>query len=639
MRQRPTRPLLAAVRRIAPPQSQVRNRLSALLAGFPGLHALAKRLAGGGGLLDTAAPPGARKHTPSDQHPVLNDPRLLTLERPKAALLTPEELRWTPASESLEPVLEIDQMRQGAASLCFVLPVRDAAIEALELSLQSVLRQTEPGWELLFACRADEFQKVGHWLEIDWRVRRIEVPATATEAQCLIAACEAATTVFVGLLSAGDVADDDLVKAISKKLRDEPELDLVYTDEANRMPDGAIHPFHKPDWSPEHQQSVNLLGRFTAVRKKLLLTLPDPAGRQDAAAEYGLALAAADRARGIGHIDELLYLRGRPDPQAALGGFFPPAALEEARSLLEQQVRTKNSKASVEALAAQGSLRVRWPEPQQPVTLLILTGMYERDVPGRGKICLATHFVQSIIRNSSARNYKILVIDDGFLPDDLRDLLAAHGHSAVSYPKQPSFSFAHKANFATAQVREGIVILLNDDLEVIAPDWIQALASQAARPEIGVAGGKLLFPDGSLQHAGIALGFHGSAGHMFHRASEDGGDYAGFAGIDRNYSAVTGAVMAYRKEVFDRVGGFDLQFATDYNDLDFCLKCVAAGYRVVYTPAARLYHFHNSSFNRSHDKPEERDAFLNKWARVIERDPYFSRHFQRGSNDLPLLGT
>jgi GT2 family glycosyltransferase len=181
------------------------------------------------------------------------------------------------------------------------------------------------------------------------------------------------------------------------------------------------------------------------------------------------------------------------------------------------------------------------------------------------------------------------------------------------------------------------VILLNDDLEVIAPDWIQALASQAARPGVGAVGGKLLFPDGSLQHAGIALGFHGSAGHVFHRAPERS-DYAGFASIDRNYSAVTGAVMAYRKEVFDEVGGFDLRFSTDYNDLDFCLKCIEAGLRVVYTPSAKLYHFHNSSLNRAHDNAEEKEAFLQKWGALVARDPYFNKHFQKDSHDRPLLG-
>lgn len=634
------RPFLAAARRIAPPRSPLRRKInSVLIARFPRLQARLKKMVRGPGMvsvLSTEAPRTARRHLPSKLHPLLAEPRLLTLDRPKAALLVPEH-PGSLSGESLEPVIEMGQMRQTTASVCFVLPLRDDDMAAFDRSLQSILRQTDPSWELLLACSPAESDAASRWLEIDWRVRRVELPGPMTEAQALIACCKQATAVFAGLLSAGDMADDDLVKSIGRKLRERPALDVVYVDEATRLPDDSVgRRFHKPDWSPEHQQSVNMLGRFTAIRKKLLLALPQPISREDPAAEYELALAASAAAAEVGHIDELLYFRGSSEEGVPLGGFFAPHALEEARSALERHVRGNCSDARVQALS-EGSLRVRWPEATMPVTLAILTGMYEKDVPGRGRICLATHFVRSIIEKSSARNYKILVVDDGFVPDDLRALLDEYGHASVTYPKQGSFSFAHKANFASNQVREGIVLLLNDDLEVIEPDWIQALSSQAARTEVGVAGARLLFPDGTLQHAGTALGFHGSAGHMFHKASMEGGDYAGFAGIDRNYSAVTGAVMAYRKSVFDEVGGFDLQFATDYNDLDFCLKCIEAGYRVVYTPAATLYHFHNSSLNRTHDNVKENAAFVKKWSSTIERDPYFSRHFQKASHDHPLL--
>jgi cellulose synthase/poly-beta-1,6-N-acetylglucosamine synthase-like glycosyltransferase len=633
---------MAVARRLLPPQSPIRHKLNALLVEhFPQLHDRLKRRLRGrstASMLDsTPMALTGRMHSPSSLHPVLSDPDLLSLARPKAAYLDPESLHRAPTGELLEPVVEMNQMRQSPASVCFVVPVRNKDVAALERTLQSVLRQTDPCWELLFGCDKDHSSLVSDWLETDWRVRRVEMQDMPTESHWLKAAAREATTVFVGLLSQGDVIDDDLVKRIGDKLRRASELDIVYTDEACRLQDDKVsRPFYKPDWSPEHQQSVNMLGRFTAIRKKMLLSLPEPHGREEAAAEYELALAAAANAASVAHIDDLLYFKSASGAECAPGGFFPREALEEARTALERQVRGECSAAKVEAVADNGSLRVVWPEPSTPITLVILTGMYERDVPGRGKIVLATHFVRSIISNSTSANYKILVVDDGFVPEDLGALLATHGHSSVSYPKQKTFSFADKANFGTAQVREGIVILLNDDLEVIAPDWIQTLASQAARPGVGAVGGKLLFPDGSLQHAGIALGFHGSAGHVFHRAPESG-DYAGFASMDRNYSAVTGAVMAYRKEVFDEVGGFDLRFSTDYNDLDFCLKCIEAGYRVVYTPSAKLYHFHNSSLNRVHDNAEEKKAFLQKWGALVARDPYFSKHFQKDSQDRPLL--
>jgi cellulose synthase/poly-beta-1,6-N-acetylglucosamine synthase-like glycosyltransferase len=263
--------------------------------------------------------------------------------------------------------------------------------------------------------------------------------------------------------------------------------------------------------------------------------------------------------------------------------------------------------------------------------------MYEREIPGRGRIVLATHFVESILARSRGSGYRIVVVDDGHVPEDLRALLARHGHAAHTYPQEGPFSFARKANFATSLVASGIVILLNDDLEVIAPDWIETLAGQAARPGVGAVGCRLLFADGSLQHAGIGLGFHGATGHMHHGAPADGREYGGFASITRNYSAVTGAVMAYRKDVFDAVGGFDERFGIHYNDVDFCLRCIAAGYRIVYTPAATLYHFYNSSLRRVCDSETERAAFLARWGPVVARDPFFSRHFQTEFHGRPLV--
>jgi cellulose synthase/poly-beta-1,6-N-acetylglucosamine synthase-like glycosyltransferase len=578
-------------------------------------------------------------NAPSILHPVLADANLLMLERPEG--LDAEFIRrnTTPGNEALEHVVDLNQMRQSAASICFIVPVQRDDATALEHTVQSVLRQTDPDWELLLCSDEDSADDLGRWLEIDWRVRRFTSSTPLDEARFLKQAAIQATTSFIGLLSQGDVVDDDLVKSLGEKLRAAPTTDMVYTDEARRMPDDRVgQPFYKPDWSPEHQQSVNMLGRFVAIRKSLLLATAEPSGTQPEATEYALNLSLTSKARRIMHIDEPLYIRASTSLSARVGGFFSADGLSEARDALEAHVRTEAEHASVVARPDSGSLHVRWPTPAgTPITLLILTGMQRRELPGQGEVVLATHFVRSIIEKSSALNYKIIVVDDGTVDPELQALLDQHGHSTHTCPKSEPFSFAHKANFATSLVDSGIVLLLNDDLEVVSPDWIQELAGQAARPAVGAVGCRLLFGDGTLQHAGIGLGFNGSAGHMFHHSPADGSEYAGFASIDRNYSAVTGAVMAYRKEVFDSVGGFDEQFRTDYNDLDFCLKCIAKGLRVVYIGSATLYHFHNSSIKRTHDSSPERQAFLARWSRVVKRDPYFSKNFQAQSDELPLV--
>ena len=587
--------------------------------------------------LDTGWTPRA-PHALSDLHPALSSADLATLERPDGLCADYMHKLASPSNDLLEPVLELGQMRQSVTTVCFVLAIdgRDAA--RLDRTLQSVLRQTDPGWEVLLCCGDEHAVLVAPWLDIDWRIRRFVRGTPVTEAHDLRSASVQSTTQFVGLLSVGDILDDDLVKVIGEKVRSEPDADMIYTDEATLLADQRVgRPFYKPDWSPEYQQAVNMLGRFVAVRKALLLQTAAPTSPVAQVAEYDLLLRLSGGARAVAHIDDPLYIRGI-SALSPLGGFFAADALPGAGEALAREVRKESKDAQVDNGGLAGSLHVRWPVgPATPVTLLILSGMHKRTLPGQGEVTLVTHFVRSILEMSTARGYRIIVVDDGVVDDELRELLAQHGHGTRTCPKSEPFSFAHKANFATSLVDSGIVLLLNDDLEVVSPDWIQELAGQAARPKVGVVGCRLLFGDGTLQHAGIALGHGGTVGHVFHAAASDGSEYAGMASVSRNWSAVTGAVMAYRKEVFDEVGGFDPALRTDYNDVDFCLKCQGHGYRVVYTPAATLYHFHNSSFKRKHDSSPEREAFLGRWSALVRRDPFFSKNFQSQSAGEPLV--
>jgi len=562
---------------------------------------------------------------PSHDLPQLELPSTITIETVNASVANPR----------LEGVLGLNQMRQGATSLCFVMQIDSDDRGGLERSIQSILRQTDPTWELLLVAGEKQSELAAQWLDIDWRIRRIDLEPDSSG---LITIAEFATTEMIAPIRLGDTIDDDLVKLVMQRAQNEPNIDIIYTDEARLRADGTIsEPFYKPDWSPEHLNSVNYIGRFVAIRKSLLLNMRPSSATSPEAAEYALLLDATECARRIAHIDELLYIAVDVE-QRRIGGFFSTDALPEARDALECKVRRENPLAKVCSDPRTGALDVEWPVPLGvAVTLIILTGLGQRELMGRGKTVLATNFVRSIIQTSSYSGYKIIVVDDGEVPEDLAKLLAAHNHESRTYTRTGPFSFAKKANFGVNLVSDGIVFLLNDDLEVISADWIQRLAGLAARPPVGIVGARLLFEDGTIQHAGVVLGFHGSAGHIFHRTKNDGHNYAGFASLQRNFSAVTGAAMVFRKAVFDELGGFDERFAVDYNDIDFCLRSIEAGYRVVQTPAAVLYHYHNSSIKKAHDNIEEYQAFCARWSAVIDRDPYYSNHFQKRHEALPIL--
>jgi GT2 family glycosyltransferase len=269
-----------------------------------------------------------------------------------------------------------------------------------------------------------------------------------------------------------------------------------------------------------------------------------------------------------------------------------------------------------------------------PVSLMILTNNAAATLPGRGKVRLVNHFIQSIRAHTLYPNYRIIVVDNSSLtPAQLRRF-KADGIEVVNYDKAGPFNFSAKANFAVRAARTELMVLLNDDMEVISPDWLGALMDYAQDPEIGAVGARLLRVDGSVQHVGAVIGVNNGVGHIHHKAAREFVGYNGFTHIVRNYSAVTGACLATRKSVLLHVGGFDEHFAIDFNDIDLCLRIREAGYRIVYTPYSELYHFEGLSISRNAPNEHERLRFAERWEREMACDPFYNVNLSRTRLDF-----
>jgi GT2 family glycosyltransferase len=336
------------------------------------------------------------------------------------------------------------------------------------------------------------------------------------------------------------------------------------------------------------------------------------------------------------HIPQVLYHWRMIPGSAAMVIDAKPTALINGRRALEDAVKDENG-VVVEG-AAPGTFRVKWPvSPMEPVTLVILTGCRRREVEGRGDILLVEHFVKSIRKNSSHRGIRILVVDDGDMPAQTKETLKALDVRIEKYKKESTFNYARKLNFSVNLADTEYVIMLNDDLEVIASDWIEALLEMLVNPEVGLVGGKLLYPNDCIQHAGMALGVIGGATHVFIHWPDKQVGYNAFTDVIRNYSAVTGAVMATRLSLFKKLGGFDERYETDYNDVDFCLRVIKEGYRVVYTPFAKLYHFEGSSIQREKITASNEARFKKQWADMVNADPYYNINLPHDRNDFAIF--
>jgi GT2 family glycosyltransferase len=253
-------------------------------------------------------------------------------------------------------------------------------------------------------------------------------------------------------------------------------------------------------------------------------------------------------------------------------------------------------------------------------------------VIGDRTIDLLVNCVSSVVKKTTYDNYELIIGDDGSLPEAASAYLASVTEvpiRRVSFPQPGGFNYGRKLNFIASHSRASHLLLFNDDTEIISPEWLEAMLEYSQQDAIGGVGAKLLYPDGRIQHMGIVMGVSGMAAHAFHGHPGSTPGYGASAQIVRNYSAVTAACMMTRRELYERLGGFDVRFQFDFNDIDYCLRLRKAGYRLVYTPYAELYHLEMATWGTRPWHAEEVEYMRQTWAEVCERDPYYNPHLTR----------
>lgn len=521
--------------------------------------------------------------------------------------------------------------------LSIVVPVFNVSASYLQKCIESVRIQSDPGWELVLCDDCSTNKETLDCLEsyrgIDPRIRILRNSINQGIAVTTNRAIEFSIGEFVGFLDNDDELAPDAVAEVRKYLLEHPETDLLYSDE-DKLDEHGRHcdSYYKPDWSPEHILSCMYILHFTVIRKVLLCDIGLLRCEYDGAQDYDLVLRASKNARHIGHITKILYHWRKIPGSAAETIDAKPKALENAaRCLMDVTGHV------VEQGLLPGLWRPRPPlDPYPPVTLLIPTNDVVRHVTGRGRINLLVNCLRSVKEKTTYPNYRVVVVDNENLSDQTRVSLAALDMEiqVVSYRLPPGpFSFAAKFNFCWPQVETEHVVILNDDVEVITPSWIEALLEPMQYDGVGVVGARLLHADRTIQHVGVVLGVHNGAAHIYHGFPSDYIGYNGFTHIIRNYSAVTGACMLTRRSLFERLNGFDERFRIDYNDIDYCLRLQEVGFRTVYTPFAELYHFENSSVERQVANDDETRLFHACWERLIRRDPYYNVNLSRDRHD------
>ncbi len=526
-----------------------------------------------------------------------------------------------------------------------ITPVNDTESGALRECLDSVLAQTYPHWEL---CIADDASREPH-------VRRILSEYAASDPRIRIAfrertgrVAEASNTALT--LARGDhvtFLDHDAVLAphalftVARALQERPSAELVYSDEDKLDQLGRrCEPYFKPDFAPDLLYAQNYIAHLAVYRRKLVEAAggfrPGYEGSQD----YDLLLRCIHRisdTRDIVHVPEVLYHSRKTADSTATSTWNQDHATEAARRALKEHFDLAHPGVRVSATSP-GLYRAHWPlpDPAPLVTLIIPT----RDSHDVLKKC-----VGSIRKRTTYPNYEILLVDNQSSCVETRSYLEAlaREQSVRVLRYDAPFNFSAINNFAVREARGTVLGLLNNDVEVINDDWLTELVSHALRSEIGCVGAKLYYPDDTIQHAGVVLGICGVAGHSHQYLDRQHDGYFGRLRVAHNVSAVTGAALVVRRQIWDEVGGLDeAELSVAFNDVDFCLRVMTAGYRNVWTPHAELYH-HESKSRGSDETPEkaarfrgEREVMLQRWGPLLSRDPFYSPHLSRVREDYSL---
>jgi GT2 family glycosyltransferase len=521
-----------------------------------------------------------------------------------------------------------------------ITPVWNTDPRLLTACYESIRAQVYPRWEWCIADDAstrEETRAVLAEIACDPRVRITRLTANGHICRASNEALALASGEYVAFLDHDDELAPDALAEMALAIDAHPEVDFLYSDEDKLDLAGQrCDPFFKPDWSPEFFRTCMYTCHLMVLRRTLVEQIGGFRPGFEGAQDYDLALRAIERTTAIRHVAKILYhWRKLPESTASSAG-AKPWALAAGRRAVEDHASRLPYRATVRDGAVPGLHRVQYAIAGRPrVTILIPTDGRIRDVGGR-RLDLVANAVRSIVERTTYSAYDLLVADNGRLSAEAERLLAGVPHTRLHYTVDGAFNFAHKLNFCAAHADCEHVVVFNDDLEVVSPEWLEAMLEFSQQADVGVVGAKLFYPDGRLQHAGMVLGVCGVAAHAWHGFPGDTPGYASSAIGVRNYSAVTGACLMTRREVFRTVGGFNEDLAIDFNDVDYCLRVREQGLRIVFTPYATLVHHESGTLGPRTQDVGERRYMMERWGHVLARDPYYNENLTREFPDFRL---
>lgn len=560
-----------------------------------------------------------------------------------------ERVEYSEWLEKSEAIRKTEAALVDGPRISVLLPVHNPPEAWLRSAIDSVLGQTYRNWELCIANDASTLPFVrrvlDHYASRDSRIRVLHRTTNGKVSAALNSALELASGEFITFLDHDDELALHALGEVARTVARNPDANIIYSDEDFVDGDGTrCRPHFKPDFSPDLLLGRNFFSHLAVYRSSLLRQLGGHRVGYEGSQDWDLALRATEQIspETIVHIPQILYHWRAISGSAASHFGGKDYSIDAARRLLTDHLERTGQNAEL-LLVPPGRWRVRHILPPDPPSVSLI-------IPTRNCVTLLRTCVESLLGKTTYPNLEIVIVDNS---SDDRETLAYFNelqHRGVKIVRENGpFNFSAINNNAVKHAKGEILGFLNNDIEVISPDWLGEMVSHAIRPGVAAVGPMLYYPGDRVQHAGVVLGIAGPhatcgvAGHVLKGVHRGADEFMTHLQVVRNYSAVTGACLVVRREIFEELGGFnEADVAVAYNDIDFCLRARAAGYRNVWTPFAELYH-HESASRGFDDTPEKIARFerefsymREKWGAVLDDDPAYNPNLTLMREDLGL---
>ncbi|MDQ0218890.1 glycosyltransferase [Peribacillus cavernae] len=537
-----------------------------------------------------------------------------------------EQILTNISSFKIQPLFSIVTVVQNEK-----MPITERCIESVMKQLYSLFE-----WIIVIPSNSSKIEKAIKEYSSDARLKILTV-RERNIAQAKNAALQTAAGDYIAILDAGDELSEDALFENAMMINRHPEADIIYSDEDQITGRDDRHsPFFKPDWSPDTFLAQRYSFNLGVYRTALVHKLNGFRSAYKGIEETDLVLRLSESTSDIFHIPKILYQkRDSSYPKKRKQRDITSLSLQAVEEALERRnetgMVTKSQESSTHFL-------VRYQAKSNPLISII--------IPTRDKADLLDTCLQSIFEKTAYSNFEIIVADNGSAEPEtfaLFEKWKAAERDRIKIEKMDiPYNWSTINNQAVKHANGELLLFLNNDIELLSPYWLHEMAGQAMRPQIGAVGAKLVYPDSTIQHAGVILGIHGVSDHCYKGEDHDFPGYFGRLLGVANFAAVTGACLMVRKSLFEQVGGMDEKLAIEFNDVDFCLKLLEKGHFNVLLPQVILVHHESKSRGQSSDSDKrlvsqtEAAILKTRWQQQIDNDPFYNHNLELSSGNFEM---